>query len=357
MQGTVVDADGHVMEDETIADYIEEPYRSKGQLLTMSRIFPNFDFHHLALYTQSPSSFGGGKPVGPEQWKEFIEYARFEYAVVYPTMGLAMGNISHPDWACAAARTYNNWLYNRYLKAVPRLKGMALIPLQDVPEAVNELRRAVRELGMLGAMLPSRGLPFDLGHKNYWPVYAEAERLGCALAVHGACHHGMGLDTLDAFVPIHGLGHPFSLLIAFTGMVYHGVFREFPRLRVGFLEGGAAWATFWTDRMDRSHGYFGEINPRGAYRGPAMEERPSDYLRNGSVFIGCEGGEQGLDYQVKRIGSQHFLFASDFPHEIGPEDIIHEIQEVREYPGLTEQDKEAILGGNARRFYQADGGR
>ena len=41
------------------------------------------------------------------------------------------------------------------------------------------LRRAVTGLGMVGAMLPSRGLPLDLGHKTYWPVYAEAERLGC----------------------------------------------------------------------------------------------------------------------------------------------------------------------------------
>jgi predicted TIM-barrel fold metal-dependent hydrolase len=102
------------------------------------------------------------------------------------------------------------------------------------------------------AMLPSSGLPFDLGHKTYWPVYAEAERLGCALGVHGGAHHSMGLDTFETFVPIHALGHPLSLIIAFTGMVYHGVFNQFPRLRMGFLEGGAGWVTFgWT--ADRSH--------------------------------------------------------------------------------------------------------
>ena len=201
-------------------------------------------------------------------------------------------------------------------------------------------------------MLPSRGLPFDLGHKSYWPVYAEAERLGCALAVHGGCHHGMGLDTFETFVPIHGLGHPLSLIIAFTGMVYHGVFDQYPRLRVGFLEGGAAWITFWMDRIDRSHHYFGELNARGKYKGPAMERKPSEYLKSEQIFVGCEGGEDGLDYQIRRSGNGHFLFASDFPHEIGPEDIMHEIHEVREYPGLTDEDKAAILAGNARRFYR-----
>ena len=54
--------------------------------------------------------------------------------------------------------------------------------MQDVPSAVIELRRAVKELGMLGAMLPSNGLRFHLGAKEFWPVYEEAEKLGLRLA-------------------------------------------------------------------------------------------------------------------------------------------------------------------------------
>ena len=82
-----------------------------------------------------------------------------------------------------------------------------------------------------------------------------------------------------------------------------------------------------------------------------MQQKPSDYIKLPNVYIGCEGGEAGLDYQVKRSGNGHFLFASDFPHEIGPEDILHEIEEVEAYEGLSDADKAAILGGNARRFY------
>ncbi len=51
-------------------------------------------------------------------------------------------------------------------------------------------------------------------------------------------------------------------------------------------------------------------------------------------------------------GDGHFLFASDFPHEIGLQDILHEIQEIREFPGLSDIDKAAILGENAKRFYR-----
>jgi hypothetical protein len=57
----------------------------------------------------------------------------------------------------------------------PQKDCASAISLQDIDEAVLELRRAVHQLGMAGAMLPSRGLPLDLGHKTYWPLYAEAE--------------------------------------------------------------------------------------------------------------------------------------------------------------------------------------
>ena len=343
----VIDADGHVFTDQSLLDFIDGPYRKKP----LSDLLPSLDFHHLPMHRpRSPEAFGGGKHVGPEEWLEFMEYANLECAVLYPTQGLSIGNVSNPDWACMFCQGYNNWLYERYVKANPRFKGVALLPLQDVEEAVVELRRAVEQLGMVAAMLPSRGLPYDLGHQTYWPIYAEAERLGCALGVHGGAHHGMALDTLDAFTPIHALGHPFSLMVAFSGMVYHGVFRKYPKLRMGFLEGGAGWTSFWMDRMARSHGAYFELGKN--YRGPSAEEQPADFLRNGNVWIGCEGGEGGLAYQVERVGNEHFLFASDFPHEIGPGQIHHEINEILDHPELSEEDKGAILAENARRFYR-----
>jgi predicted TIM-barrel fold metal-dependent hydrolase len=60
----------------------------------------------------------------------------------------------------------------------------------------------------------------------------------------------------------------------------------------------------------------------------------------------------GSSYQVKRFGNDHFLFASDFPHEIGPEGILHEIEEVEEYEGLSDDGKTAVLDDNMREFCQ-----
>ena len=68
-----------------------------------------------------------------------------------------LGRIASVHWAIAACQAYNNWLSERFLKVSTRFKGMALIPMQDTDSAVAELQRAVGELGMHGAMLPSNG--------------------------------------------------------------------------------------------------------------------------------------------------------------------------------------------------------
>ena len=120
MKRTVIDADGHVMEDDTLMDYIDSSYRNRDHLLSWDRLFPSLDFHHIGGHmTRNSKAFGGGKRVGPKEWAEFIDVAGFEYAVVFPTKGLRIGNISNPSWACVVAKAYNSWLHDQYLKAVP----------------------------------------------------------------------------------------------------------------------------------------------------------------------------------------------------------------------------------------------
>ena len=46
------------------------------------------------------------------------------------------------------------------------------------------------------------------------------------------------------------------------------------------------------------------------------------------------------------------MFASDFPHEISISNCMEEINEILDRDDLRKEDKDAILGGNARRFYR-----
>jgi len=67
--------------------------------------------------------------------------------------------------------------------------------------------------------------------------------------------------------------------------------------------------------------------------------------------VGCEGGEATLPNVVKVAGSGSVVYSSDFPHEVNNAYCKEEIGEIRERDELTEADKEAILHGNAVRFY------
>src|SRR5256885_16116068 len=107
-----------------------------------------------------------------------MEEGGLDTTVLYPTAGLGIGWVREPDFAVALCRAYNNFLHQEFLAVSPRLKGVALLPFQDVPEAVKELRRAVTDLGMVGAFAPAVGLRLPLGHPEFHPIYAEAERLG-----------------------------------------------------------------------------------------------------------------------------------------------------------------------------------
>jgi predicted TIM-barrel fold metal-dependent hydrolase len=45
------------------------------------------------------------------------------------------------------------------------------------------------------------------------------------------------------------------------------------------------------------------------------------------------------------------MFSSDFPHEVNAQTVLKEIRELREREEISEAAKEAILRGNAARFY------
>jgi uncharacterized protein len=229
-----------------------------------------------------------------------------------------------------------------------------------VEAAVIELRRAVKQLGTVGGMLPSNGeaIQGHLGNKAYWPLYEEAEKLDCALAIHVGCLHHLGLDAFSTYYPVHALGHPFSLMIQAAAMLAHGVFDRFPKLRVAFLEGGTTWVPFMMDRLDRSyHDGHKQLALDGELiGGPKDGEKASDYfrkqLRDGRIFVGFDCDDDGLNTAVAKAGHQPFLFGSDFPHEVfDAGKCRHEIDELLAREGLTQEDKQAVLGGNALRFY------
>jgi len=343
----VIDADGHVFEsDRDIYPYLPPPYRG-GAILFATPFFPTLDGFHR----QAQRVTDGRAPVleipTAEDWLAYLDDANIALSVLFPTSGLAVGMISDPTWATALTRGYNDYLYDRFLGLAPqRLKGVALIPLQDPPQAVLELRRAVTELGMLGAILPAAGLYEALGHRSFWPVYDAAQELDCVLAVHGAPSLGLGLDRLHKLIEVRTLTHGFSQMTQMTSLMFEGVFDAFPRLRFAFCEAGCGWVPYLAERLDLEY-----RNRR--VQAPDLHVMPSEHLASGRIFLHTELGERGLVRAIDEFGEGVFFCASDYPHEPKHE-FPEAVEELMARDDVPESAKRKILWDNPIRMYSLD---
>ncbi len=348
----ILDGDGHIIErDKEIFEYLEPPYAGNTTLLGYP-FFPTLDGYNRGAILARLGVYQS-YDITAQTWIDVLDKAGIESTVLYPTAGLAFAMIQDPVWATALARAYNNWFTDRYYRKSKRLRGVALVPLQDVPEAVKELRRAVTELGMVGAVLPANGAEIGvrkgLGHPDFWPVYEEAERLNVPVATHGAPSMNLGFNFFTHFALTQALEHPFSQMIQITSFVMEGVFDRFRKLRVGFLEAGTGWVPYMMDRLDRAF-EVSAANGRREYPA-ACKTRPSEIFASGRLYFSCEGGEPSLRNLVDRIGHKTLLFASDFPHESNLERAMHEMEEMLERNDLSDAAKQGLFCDNIEAFY------
>lgn len=339
----VIDGDGHITETtEQLAAYIDPAYREYGPQPGARGYFSTDGWDRSVRGTLGHSA-GDAKT-----WLETMDQGGLEAAVLFPTGGLGIGWVREPDFAVALCRAYNDFFHQEFMPQSPRLKGVALLPLQDVSEAVAELRRA-RQMGFVGAMLPAVGLRKPLGHSDFWPIYAEAERVQCMVAVHATVRgpHFFGGDLFERFIEVHTLSHPFAQMIQMTSIVFQGVLEAFPRLKVAFMEAGCTWVPYWLGRMDE------EWEKRGDLEAPVCKRKPSEYLTSDRVFYPAEASEWLLGPTIQSLGSAGIFYASDWPH--WDHEFPENIHQMRERKDLTDEVKHEILGGSARRLYGLNG--
>ncbi len=341
----IIDADGHVMEiDDQLREYLPSPYADLEWHRCFS-LWPGLDGYIRAL--RAPGGWAGGG-TGPNagHWVDFLDTNRIEATVLFPTQGLGHALIQDRDYAIAIARAYNDWLYHRFLNESPRLLGVALLPTQQVGEAVKELRRCVTELGMVGAVLPSVTIAGKgYGEPEYHPIWAEAERLDVPLATHGGSSAQMSLDLLHNFTVGHTLEHPFSQMRQLASMMFESVFERFPKLRFAYLECGAGWLPYLMDRMDE------EIERKAKYS-PNCKRKPSEYIRDGNIFVTAEVEEGSLPFVLEYVRPDVILWASDFPHERDQRDFKHDIPHLLARDDISAEHKRAIFFDNPNRFFR-----
>ena len=250
----------------------------------------------------------------PKSYLEDMDVEGVDIAVCFTGIGLyaTWGDTLDPDLSAAMCRAYNNWLYDFMSTNPDRLKGVCLLPLQDIELATQELRRCATELGMVGIFWrPNPHMGRLLSDTAYDPVYAIAEEHGLNVSVHEGINTNVPFFTkgrVETSFAHHATCHPTEQMGAVLAMTAGGVFDRFPKLTASFLESGAGWLPYWLERLD----YLCQ-NPMlsDGYQG---KENPSEYFKRGQGFVSCEAGEETLPFIERTLGKDYIMWASDYPH-------------------------------------------
>jgi predicted TIM-barrel fold metal-dependent hydrolase len=345
------DADGHIFENEReIYEFLPSMYHGHEGLLKNGLFPPADSWNRTALAIAGRYKEGSNSElykranhqITSKQWLEFLKMGEIDGTVLYPTSGLGFGKVKEAEWAVALAQAYNDWMYENFTKGNPQIHAMALLPIQDPKAAAEELKRCVTKLGAAGGVMIAGHRRRALGDRIYDPVYQAAQDLDKVLAIH-AGGPGDRFDIFDRAIQARCLGHPTSLMIEMTSMMFEGVFDRFPRVRFSFMEGGVAWILFLRERMQEAYDQW-------KVQAPDLKQSPDKHLSSGRIFFHCELDERIIPFAASVLGEDVLLYASDFPH-VSPERSLHEKNEFMERKDVPDSAKVKIMRENALRLY------
>lgn len=362
----VIDADGHVNEgDIDFRPWLPEKYkalapvrlkdnRGGNRLLLEGRIWPANEGPGPGVSGPMTAEARKGRPgmTDPVERLEDMDLEGIDVAVIFGTqIALTVNGLMDKGLAGALCHAVNEWMLE-YCSADPRrLRAVGLIPCQDPPEAVRELRYLAGH-GATTAMLPTNVYGRNMGDPMFDPIYAAAQDLGMPLSVHPQTGHdgvpgvsgvmGAGSRRFYKYVYVHMTAFPFELMIAMMHMLGEGVFDRFPRLKVAYMEGGAGWLPFWMERLD-------EHVEKLAPQMPELGRRPSEIIRSDRIALSCESEETGLDRVLDASGPATVLYASDYCH--WDCHFPYSVRDVVSGGDLSFAQKEQVLSGNAAAFF------
>ncbi len=293
-------------------------------------------------------TFENVRPGGyiPDEHLKDMDIDGVDVDIIYPTLGLQLYNVPDSELLSAVFRAYNDWLGEFCGTAPKRMSGIAMLNVDDVQDAVSELKRCSK-MGFVGAMItvyPPVGKRYD--QPEYEPLWATAEELAMPLGLHAATNrHGSGEGDSATRTLSISVNFDHYARMSLCHIIYSGVFERHPRLQIGSVEHEVAWAAHFLERLDYNY----------SQRAPGVmglrfkdDVLPSDFFRS-NVFIGFQ--EDALGMQLRDyIGVDTLQWGSDYPHQ---ESTFPRSREILEeiLSDCTEEEKAKIAGGNAARVY------
>jgi len=227
-----------------------------------------------------------------------------------------------------------------------RFVGMAQAPVLEGRAALAELRRAIIDLGLHGITITSQVQGHSLDAPQLYGLYELVCELEVPLFVHPALVP-TGYQHLQDYDLPRVLGREVDLTVATTRLIAGGIFDRYPDLKIVMAHFGGGIAAV-KDRLVGKGYRFGTLKkPFGEY-----------YEMVYFDMAGFEGGVVALNCALQGIRPERLVFASDYPQDFtgvntdtgkGMTELRNYIETIRGL-ALSEQSKEAVLGGTAARL-------
>jgi aminocarboxymuconate-semialdehyde decarboxylase len=223
-----------------------------------------------------------------------------------------------------------------------RFVSLSSVALQYPDLAAEQLQHAVLNLGARGASIGGHVANEPPTSEKYDPFWAKAEELGVPVFMHP--NNALNIARDEALAGRGGLdnivGNPLETTVFLSRMIFDGTLDRFPRLRLCAAHGGGYLPS-----------YLGRSDAACVRDGAncANKRKPSEYFKDQILVDSMVFSAEGLRHLVAETGVTQVVYGSDLPY-LWPDTI----DLIVDAPFLTDEDKEAILGGNLKRLLRID---
>lgn len=244
------------------------------------------------------------------------------------------------DDALALTRFMNDELAELQRAHPSHVTGLGAVPLQDVDLAIRELERIVGELGLAGVELGSNINGRPLGHPDFAPFFAAAEKLGAAIFVHALRPSGMdrlvGPPILEQV-----LAFPGEVGLSAASLLTSGIIARHPALRIAFSHGGGSLPML-LPRLQHGWQQFAPLRQ-------LMEQSPRELAQRLYVDDLVYDGT-AIKYLLDTYGTTQVLVGTDYPFAILDREPARRIADLK----LDEATVRLLRQDNALRWLARD---
>lgn len=255
-----------------------------------------------------------------------------------PSVELVPANEGIP-WA----RKVNDYLASVCQKYPECFNAYATLPYQDMDEAIKELDRAYKDLGVKGIMMFSNLNGKPVTSPEFYPIFAKAEEYELPILIHPA--PPLTADVMKRLrLPSPLFGFTLDTTMAVIGLIFQGVLEKYPKLKLIHSHLGGV-VPYMVGRIDDSfNNYYKEY-------GLELPRAPSEYYKRQVYVDSISYHLPAMRCCLDWLGPEHIMLGTDYAHPVGHiEEAIRYIRDM----GLSEEDTDKILGWNAARIFKLE---